>query len=153
MNERSFIVNNLLAHMCDFLIPPFGAARSPFRRRVALVATALRAVPYLSHAPTSHPPSRGYGVPGRPVATRAPTCFFKISCSMLLPRRVATSPAQAALARPSFHKKAGPVARRIARSRRPRSQCTSRKLPFPLCSGLSLPSGPGAHRSIELPSS
>ena len=45
MNERSFIVNNLLAHMCDFLIPPSGAARSLFQRRAAAVATALRAVP------------------------------------------------------------------------------------------------------------
>jgi len=30
MNERSFIVNNLLAHMCDFLIPPSGPLALPF---------------------------------------------------------------------------------------------------------------------------
>src|SRR6266849_8549434 len=40
------------------------------------------------------------------------------------------------------------VALQIAKSRTPRSKCTSRKLRFPVCPGSSLGSEPEAHKSI-----
>src|SRR5437870_10483390 len=84
-----------------FSHPSFGAAHFLFRRRAAAVATALWAVLGGSML--------------RPAIGRwlqeLRECFLKISCPTLLPRRVATWPAQVALAPPHHRMGLGSVAR------------------------------------------
>src|SRR5438046_5339045 len=77
MNERSFIVKYLCSTTLDFSsLFQWAATSSCISECASHASTGLSLAVPCSNRP---PPSRGYGVPSRPVPTKLPTAFSRLT--------------------------------------------------------------------------